>query len=512
MFKPKFTSSTAGFKPNFKQESASIDTNFDGYEVLKGEDGFSPIIETIKAEDGYKLKITDKENTEIIEILNGKEGPRGPQGAQGIPGTATRVRINPQTLYWEYTLVEGDAEPAEKDWITSDIKAVGPEGPQGIQGKTGPQGPRGETGPQGIQGPKGDKGDTGPQGPRGAQGPAGADGYTPQKGIDYFDGVKGDKGDPGTNGKDGANGKDGVSCTHQWNGTNLIITSASGTSSANLKGEKGERGEQGPQGIQGVKGETGKGFEISETYSSIAEMNNNFSSDGVPINGFVLINTGNVNDEDNAKVFVKSSTGYSYLIDLSGSQGIRGEKGEQGIQGEQGQQGIQGEQGERGADGYTPIKGTDYFTDTEIQEMVDTVLDQIPPCDISDITLNGATIVNADGVAVIPIVTAAKGGYGITRVGNLANGQIGVRNINGAIALAYPEASINGFKQRKSQGSQYSGTVSSNNFDLAVKVAMTDGVGAAWTEDEKAAARARMGAVSLEEVLAAIPSAEGVGF
>jgi hypothetical protein len=85
--------------------------------------------------------------------------------------------------------------------------------------------------------------------------------------------------------------------------------------------------------------------------------------------------------------------------------------------------------------------------------MVDTVLDKIPPCDISDITLNGATIVNADGVAVIPIITAAAGGVGITRVGNLANGQIGVRNINGKIALAYPEASINGFKQRKAQGS-----------------------------------------------------------
>lgn len=72
MFKPKFTNLDAGFKPNFKQDGTSIDTNFDGYEVLKGEDGFSPIIESIKTEDGYRLKITDKENTEIIEILNGK--------------------------------------------------------------------------------------------------------------------------------------------------------------------------------------------------------------------------------------------------------------------------------------------------------------------------------------------------------------------------------------------------------------------------------------------------------
>ena len=35
-------------------------------------------------------------------------------------------------------------------------------------------------------------------------------------------------------------GKDGVSVTHQWNGTVLTITSASGTSSADLRGPKGD--------------------------------------------------------------------------------------------------------------------------------------------------------------------------------------------------------------------------------------------------------------------------------
>ena len=104
----------------------------------------------------------------------------------------------------------------------------------------------------------------------------------------------------------------------------------------------------------------------------------------------------------------------------------------------------------------------------------------------------------------IPVVTEAAGGVGLLRVGNLSNGQMGVRNINGAIALAYPEASVNGFTQRKAQGSQHSGVVGSKNFDLAVKTAMTDGIGDAWTEVERAAARARMGAVSLEEVLAVI--------
>lgn len=79
-------------------------------------------------------------------------------------------------------------------------------------------------------------------------------GYTPQKNVDYFDGKDGKDGAPGKDGaegqpgkdgspgKDGQNGKDGVSVTHSWNGTTLTVTSASGTSSANLKGEKGDPG------------------------------------------------------------------------------------------------------------------------------------------------------------------------------------------------------------------------------------------------------------------------------
>lgn len=51
--------------------------------------------------------------------------------------------------------------------------------------------------------------------------------------------IKGDKGE------DGVIGRDGTSATHSWNGTTLTITSASGTSSADLKGEKGDRGTDG---------------------------------------------------------------------------------------------------------------------------------------------------------------------------------------------------------------------------------------------------------------------------
>lgn len=43
-------------------------------------------------------------------------------------------------------------------------------------------------------------------------------------------------------GGSGEPAKDGVSATHEWNGTVLTITSASGTSSADLKGDKGDPG------------------------------------------------------------------------------------------------------------------------------------------------------------------------------------------------------------------------------------------------------------------------------
>lgn len=40
----------------------------------------------------------------------------------------------------------------------------------------------------------------------------------------------------------GEKGEDGVSVTHSWSGTTLTVTSASGTSSADLKGEPGAPG------------------------------------------------------------------------------------------------------------------------------------------------------------------------------------------------------------------------------------------------------------------------------
>ncbi len=72
-------------------------------------------------------------------------------------------------------------------------------------------------------------------------------------------------------------GEDGVDVTHEWDGTILRVTSASGTSEADLKGERGERGEkgekgerglQGVQGVQGIQGERGEKGDKGDTGES----------------------------------------------------------------------------------------------------------------------------------------------------------------------------------------------------------------------------------------------------
>ena len=57
-----------------------------------------------------------------------------------------------------------------------------------------------------------------------------------------------------------ARGTNGMPATHEWIGTVLRMTSASGTSEADLKGDKGakgDKGDKGDTGAQGPKGEKG---------------------------------------------------------------------------------------------------------------------------------------------------------------------------------------------------------------------------------------------------------------
>ena len=67
----------------------------------------------------------------------------------------------------------------------------------------------------------------------------------------------------------------------------------------------------------------------------------------------VLINTGNVEYEDNAKLFVLKDGVWSFLVDLSGAEGIQGPTGPQGLQG------LKGDPGAKGADGLPGKDGAD---------------------------------------------------------------------------------------------------------------------------------------------------------
>lgn len=103
-----------------------------------------------------------------------------------------------------------------------------------------------------------------------------------------------------------------------------------------------------------IKGAKGDPFAVAKTYASVAAMNAGYATDGVKQGQFVIVETGNVDDEENARLYVKGAKSYEFITDLSGAQGIKGDKGEQGVKGDQGAKGDKGEKGDTGADGKTP--------------------------------------------------------------------------------------------------------------------------------------------------------------
>ena len=117
-------------------------------------------------------------------------------------------------------------------------------------------------------------------------------------------------------------------------------------------GVRGEQGEKGDKGEKGEKGDKGEPFRIVKNYASIEEMEADKSND-VSVGQFVAI-ISNVDDEDNAKVYIKTENGYQFVVEMSGKQGV------------QGPQGVQGSQGEMGP---KPVKGTDYWTEADKAEI-----------------------------------------------------------------------------------------------------------------------------------------------
>lgn len=126
----------------------------------------------------------------------------------------------------------------------------------------------------------------------------------------------------------------------------------------------------------------GDAFTIVKTYSSVQAMEDDYNNPEVKTGQFVMIDTGNVENEEDSRLYLKGNTEWKFISDLSGAQGIqglsayqvavqhgfegtedewlislKGEKGETGPKGDKGDTGEKGATGERGPQGLQGERG-----------------------------------------------------------------------------------------------------------------------------------------------------------
>ena len=68
----------------------------------------------------------------------------------------------------------------------------------------------------------------------------------------------------------------------------------------------------------------GDAFTYKKEYPSIEAMEADWGTADVKLGEYVLINTNDVEDPDDAKVYLKTQEGWKFIVDLSGMQGIQG--------------------------------------------------------------------------------------------------------------------------------------------------------------------------------------------
>lgn len=117
-----------------------------------------------------------------------------------------------------------------------------------------------------------------------------------------------------------------------------------------------------------------------------------------------------------------------------------------------------------------------------------------------DVRINGESIVQ-DGVADIPVADGVKYGssYGLVHFVagycyGIETGRTKTSNYEATDGIKLVIPSTAGMNGRYNPGTNGFGAITTNTFDNAVKAAMCDGKGTAWTAEEQAAARDRIGA------------------
>lgn len=168
----------------------------------------------------------------------------------------------------------------------------------------------------------------------------------------------------------------------------------------------------------------------------------------------------------------------SYVDTGVAAQGPKGDKGEQGAQGAAGPRGEQGPKGDAGEKGATGAAGPQ----GEKGEKGDP---GAPGSDAAatDVRINGESI-TADGVANIPFSNG-------TTAGVIFTDDAGGSHHTGLIVSGNRLYLLNNTRLLNFRAGN--APVIANNLDYAVKIAMCDGKGAAWTAAEQAAAKKRMG-------------------
>lgn len=133
-----------------------------------------------------------------------------------------------------------------------------------------------------------------------------------------------------------------------------------------------------------------------------------------------------------------------------------------------------------------PVEGLavgKYFMVSQIDENGHAVLEAVDAktIGVQDVKVNGESIVAGDnGVADLPLATNTKLGL-VTSAGS-----------NYGIGISGGLASLNLAAQNEIDARTTRNVISPQNIDYAVKAAMCDGKGEAWTAEEQAAARERM--------------------
>ena len=443
------------------------------------------------------------------------------------------------------------AGPAGRDGSPG---VAGPAGPKGDRGETGPKGDSGPAGPAGPAGPKGDRGETGPKGDRGDPGPTGPTGPIGPAGPRGETGPKGDKGDrglPGETGPQGDRGEPGPQGERGEQGARGATGATGPVGPMGPQGPKGDTGERGPKGDRGVQGETGprgpQGLPGQDGLDGAP------GKDGyTPVKGIDYFDGAPGKDGSDG---APGKDGYTPQKGVDYFDGAPGEKGDPFTYADftpEQLEALRGPQGNPGSDanvtaeniesalGYVPA------SEETVDQLSQDKLDK--PKNTPDVG-NVLTVqsVSEAGTFQAQWSDAPKGifvcEYGVTTFDEVAQaindgllpivsftientirfGKLNSIYNNSLYSFtamfdnqvdgcrisvtkdnkwSYMRVGLNGSAPERAitlrELTQYAITCA--NYDFAVKAAMCDGKGAAWTADEQAAARGRMGALGTSDI------------